>query len=108
MTEGPHTLTGCVQPLPAATATATGLLTKVGSDLDAACGAVGAAVPSDVRGEYTQSAPLFVRFHSPGALRVSGSVTEIKFTCFPDIPGTTYVFMACVLAQLTHITRLMG
>ena len=54
VTKGPHTLTGCAQPLPAATATATGLLTKVGSDLDAACGAVGAAVASDVRGEYTQ------------------------------------------------------
>merc|ERR1711965_392706 len=59
-----HTLTGCAQPLPAATARATGLLTKVGSDLDAACGAVGASVASDVRGEYTQSAPPFVRFHS--------------------------------------------
>ena len=64
VTRGPHALTGCAQPLPAATATATGLLTKVGSDLDAACGAVGAAVASDVRGEYTQSAPPFVRFHS--------------------------------------------
>ena len=35
------------------TARATGLLTKVGSGLDAACGAVGSAVASDVRGEYT-------------------------------------------------------
>ena len=59
-----HALTGRAQPLPAATARAAGLLTKVGSDLDAACGAVGAAVASDVRGEYTQSAPPFVRFHS--------------------------------------------
>ena len=64
MTKGPHALTGRAPPLPAATATATGLLTKVGSDLDAACGAVGAAVASDVRGEYTRSAPPFVRFHS--------------------------------------------
>ena len=63
VTEGPHALTGRAPPLPAATATATGLLTKVGSDLDAACGAVGAAVASGVRGEYTQSAPPFVRFH---------------------------------------------
>ena len=39
-----HALTGCAQPLPAATTRAAGLLTKVGSDLDAACGAVGAAV----------------------------------------------------------------
>ena len=30
----------------------------------AACGAVGAAVASDVPGEYTRSAPPFVRFHS--------------------------------------------
>ena len=59
-----HALTGRAQPLPAATARATGLLTKVGSDLDAACGAVGAAVASDVPGEYTRSAPPFVRFHS--------------------------------------------
>ena len=47
-----HARTGREQPLPAATARATGLLTKVGSDLDEACGAVGAAVASDVRGEY--------------------------------------------------------
>ena len=59
-----HALTGRAQPLPAATARAAGLLTKVGSDLDAACGAVGAAVASDVRGECTRSAPPFVRFHS--------------------------------------------
>ena len=58
-----HALTGRAQALPAATATATGLLTKVGSDLDAACGEVGAAVASDVPGEYTRSAPPFVRFH---------------------------------------------
>ena len=64
VTRGPHTLTGCAPPLPAATATAAGLLTKVGSDLDAACGAVGAAVASNVRGEYTRSTPLFVRLHS--------------------------------------------
>ena len=64
VTEGPHTLTGRAPPLPAATATAAGLLTKVCSDLDAACGAVGAAVASSVRGEYTRSAPPFVRFHS--------------------------------------------
>ena len=65
VTNGPHTLSPGVRSrcqLPAATAT--GLLTKVGSDLDAACGAVGAAVASDVRGEYTRSAPPFVRFHS--------------------------------------------
>ena len=48
VTEGPHALTGRAPPLPAATATAAGLLTKVGSDLDAACGAVGAAVASDL------------------------------------------------------------
>ena len=48
--KGPHTLTCRAQPLPAATARAAGPLTKVGSDLDAACGAVGAAVPSEVRG----------------------------------------------------------
>ena len=48
VTEGPHAPTGRAQPLPAATATATGLLTKVGSDLDAACGAVRAAAASDV------------------------------------------------------------
>ena len=58
-----HALTGRAQALPAATATATGLLTKVGSDLDAACGEVGAAVASDVPGEYTRTAPPFVRFH---------------------------------------------
>ena len=46
-----HTLTGRAQPLPAATATVIRLLTKVGSGLDAACGAVGAAVPPDVCGE---------------------------------------------------------
>ena len=46
-------------PNPNPNPTATGLLTKVGSDLDAACGAVGAAVASDVRGEYTRSAPPF-------------------------------------------------
>ena len=40
VTEGPHALTGRAPPLPAETATAAGLLTKVGSDLDAACGAV--------------------------------------------------------------------
>ena len=57
--------------------TATGLLTKVGSDLDAACGAVGAAVASDVRGEYTQSAPPFVRFHSHWASR-----PLLKYRCF--------------------------
>ena len=59
MTSGPegrptHTLTGRAQPLPAATATAIGPLTKVGSGLDAACGAVGSAAASGVRGEYTQ------------------------------------------------------
>ena len=53
-----HALTGCAPPLPAATARAAGLLTKVGSDLDAACGAVGPAVASDVRGEYTHVALL--------------------------------------------------
>ena len=63
VTQGPHTLTGRAQPLPAATARAAGPLTKVGNGLDAACGAVGAAVPSEVRGEYTQSAPRYVRFH---------------------------------------------
>ena len=50
--------------MPAPTARASGPLTKVGSGLDAACGAVGSAVASDVRGEYTRSAPPFVRFHS--------------------------------------------
>ena len=59
-----HALTGRALPLFIATARAIGPLTKVVSDLDAACGAVGAAVASDVRGEYTQSAPPFVRFHS--------------------------------------------
>ena len=59
-----HALTGRAPPLPAATARAAGLLAKVGRDLNAACGAVGVAVASDVRGEYTQSAPPFVRFHS--------------------------------------------
>ena len=40
------------------------LLTKVDSDLDAACGEVGAALASDVPGEYTRSAPSFFRvFH---------------------------------------------
>ena len=71
VTKGPHALTGRAPPLPAATATATGLLTKVGSDLDTACGAVGAAVASDVRGEYTRSAPPFVRFHSHRRLGLS-------------------------------------
>ena len=56
-----HALTGCAQPLPAATARAAGLLTKVGSVLDSACGAVGAAVTSDVRGEYIRSAASSVR-----------------------------------------------
>ena len=63
VTKGPHMLSPGVRrrcQLPAATARAAGLLTKVVSDLDAACGAVGAAVASDVRGEYTQSAPPFV------------------------------------------------
>ena len=59
-----HALTGRAPPLPAAAARAAGLLNKVGSDLDAAHGAVGAAVASGVRSEYTQSAPPFVRFHS--------------------------------------------
>ena len=67
-----HALTGRALPLTAATARATGLLTKVGSDLDAACGAVGAAVASDVRGEYTQSASPFVRFHSHRGVRGAG------------------------------------
>ena len=60
---GTHALTGRAQALPAATARATGLLTKVGSGLDAACGAVGAAIASDVCAEYTRTAPPFVRFH---------------------------------------------
>ena len=59
----------CAQPMPAATARAAGLLTKVGSDLDAACGAVGAAVASDVRSEYTRSAPPFVYAPSLGVKR---------------------------------------
>ena len=66
VTKGPHMLSPGVRrrcQLPAATARAAGLLTKVVSDLDAACGAVGAAVASDVCGEYTRSAPPFVRFH---------------------------------------------
>ena len=58
VTKGPHALTGRAPPLPAATATAAGLLTKVGSDLDAACGAVGSAVATDVRGAVsTHEAP---------------------------------------------------
>ena len=56
-----HALTGRAQALPAATATATGLITKVGSDLDAACGEVGAAITSDVPREYTQTAARRVR-----------------------------------------------
>ena len=45
-----HALTGRALPLFIATARAAGPLTKVGNGLDAACGAVGAAVPSEVRG----------------------------------------------------------
>ena len=81
-----HTLTGRAQPLPAATATATGLLTKVGSDLDAACGAVGAAVASDVRGEYTRSAPPFVRFHSH---RGDRGATHALTGRAPPLPAAT-------------------
>ena len=74
-------LTGRAQPLPAATATATGLLTKVGSDLDAACGAVGAAVASDVRGVVSTHEAL---------LRSSASIVTgdrasrplLKYRCF--------------------------
>ena len=49
----------CMRPLAFA-----GPLTKVGSGQDAACGAVGAAAASGVRGEYIRSAPPFVRLHS--------------------------------------------
>ena len=77
-----HALTGRAPPLPAATARAAGLLTKVGSDLDAACGAVGAAVASDVRGEHTQSAPPFVRFHSHcGDKRATHTRTDVHRRC---------------------------
>ena len=67
-------------------ARATGLLTKVGSDLDAACGAVGAAVASDVRGEYTQSAPPFVRFHSH---RGDKGATHALTGRAPPLPAAT-------------------
>ena len=64
VTNGPHMLSpGVGSHCQLRLLGAAGLLTKVGSDLDAACGAVGAAVASDVRGEYTLSAPPFVRFH---------------------------------------------
>ena len=86
VTKGPHALTGRAQPLPAATATATGLLTKVGSDLDAACGAVGAAVASDVRGEYTRSAPPFVRFHSHCGDK---GATHTRTGCAQPLPAAT-------------------
>ena len=81
-----HALTGRAQPLPAAAARATGLLTKVGSDLDAACGAVGAAVASDVRGEYTRSAPPFVRFHSH---RGDKGATHTLTRCALPLPSAT-------------------
>ena len=81
-----HTLTGRAPPLPAATARAAGLLTKVGSDLDAACGAVGAAVASDVPGEYTRSAPPFVRFHSH---RGDKGATHALNGCAPPLPAAS-------------------
>ena len=82
VTKGPHMLSPGVRrrcQLPAATARAAGLLTKVVSDLGAACGAVGAAVASDVRSEYTRSAAPFVRFH------IVTVVTEGPHTLSPGV-----------------------